>query len=48
MFQVILDMTFGGGGHSLALIQEEPGVRIYALDRDPVAHDTAVNLCRKQ
>ncbi|EHB06175.1 Putative S-adenosyl-L-methionine-dependent methyltransferase METT5D1 [Heterocephalus glaber] len=35
--QVFLDMTFGSGGHTKALLQEEPDITLYALDRDPTA-----------
>ncbi|MBN3325003.1 MET15 protein, partial [Atractosteus spatula] len=41
---VFLDMTFGAGGHSRAILQEVPGITIYALDRDPVAYQLAQQL----
>lgn len=42
--QTILDMTFGAGGHSKALLESAPGIKILALDRDPTANNFAKKL----
>ena len=35
--QNFVDMTFGAGGHSEAILMNNPKAKIFALDRDPVA-----------
>ncbi|XP_043915623.1 12S rRNA N4-methylcytidine (m4C) methyltransferase [Protopterus annectens] len=45
--QVILDMTFGAGGHTEAILQRAQDILIYALDRDPTAVQIAHYLSEK-
>ncbi|KFW62656.1 putative methyltransferase-like 15, partial [Pygoscelis adeliae] len=42
--QRFLDMTFGAGGHTTALLEKANDITIYALDRDPTAYKIAQQL----
>lgn len=37
-----LDLTFGAGGHTRQLLNSADGVQVYALDRDPLAYEMAI------
>ncbi|CAD6240882.1 GSCOCG00008972001-RA-CDS [Cotesia congregata] len=45
--ETFIDMTFGAGGHSTRIIESAPNIKIYALDRDPVAHNYAKIMAEK-
>jgi 16S rRNA (cytosine1402-N4)-methyltransferase len=38
---VFVDVTVGAAGHSAAILESAPGVRLFAFDRDPAAVDVA-------
>lgn len=42
--KIIIDMTFGAGGHTKRILDSSPNVKVIALDRDPVAHQHALEL----
>ncbi|KAF5897749.1 putative methyltransferase-like protein 15 isoform X2, partial [Clarias magur] len=44
---VVLDLTFGGGGHSKAILRSVPDVTLVAVDRDPVAFRFAQQLAEE-
>lgn len=45
--KVFVDMTFGAGGHSKRILESSSDVKIFALDRDPIAHQHAQILSEK-
>ncbi|KAA0723336.1 putative methyltransferase-like protein 15 [Triplophysa tibetana] len=45
--KVVLDLTFGAGGHSKAILQSVPGVTVVAVDRDPRAFQLAQHLAQE-
>uniref|UniRef100_A0A8C6RNB5 12S rRNA N(4)-cytidine methyltransferase METTL15 n=1 Tax=Nannospalax galili TaxID=1026970 RepID=A0A8C6RNB5_NANGA len=45
-FPLCFYMTFGSGGHSKAILQKEPDITLYALDRDPTAYTIAKQLAQ--
>ncbi|KAM6157956.1 12S rRNA N(4)-cytidine methyltransferase METTL15 [Rhynchocyon petersi] len=42
--QIFLDMTFGSGGHTRAILHKESDILLYTLDRDPTAYTIAKKL----
>ena len=46
--QTFIDMTFGGGGHTKHLLASNKKIKIYALDRDPIAYQKALLLSQSK
>ena len=42
--QRIVDLTFGAGGHSRAILEQVEGSSLITLDRDPLAYSLALEL----
>ncbi|KAF6209967.1 hypothetical protein GE061_015722 [Apolygus lucorum] len=42
--ETYLDMTFGAGGHSRAILEAAPNCKLICFDRDPLAYEIALNL----
>src|ERR671920_7786 len=45
---VYVDLTFGGGGHSRAILERLEGGKLYAFDQDADAKENAKELRRKE
>ncbi|XP_071562331.1 probable methyltransferase-like protein 15 homolog [Temnothorax nylanderi] len=45
--KIYVDMTFGAGGHATKLLEYSPGVKIFVLDRDPLAYECAKDLSQR-
>ncbi|KAG5885103.1 hypothetical protein JTB14_017278 [Gonioctena quinquepunctata] len=45
--ETIIDMTFGAGGHSRKLLETYPNIKIFVLDRDPIAINYAEKLAEE-
>ncbi|XP_065570722.1 12S rRNA N4-methylcytidine methyltransferase-like [Artemia franciscana] len=44
---IVMDMTFGGGGHSRKILETSNSVKVIAVDRDPVAYLKAKELAKE-
>nr|KAF7425683.1 hypothetical protein H0235_008121 [Vespula pensylvanica] len=44
--KIYVDMTFGAGGHTTEILKSAPNVKIFTLDRDPVAYNIAQDLSK--
>ncbi|XP_053964368.1 probable methyltransferase-like protein 15 homolog [Anastrepha ludens] len=39
--KIFIDMTFGAGGHTRQLLEKHDDIKVFALDRDPIAYELA-------
>lgn len=44
--KLFIDMTFGAGGHTKAILEENPEAQVVCLDRDPLAYINAEELAK--
>uniref|UniRef100_A0A1A9WU08 DUF4781 domain-containing protein n=1 Tax=Glossina brevipalpis TaxID=37001 RepID=A0A1A9WU08_9MUSC len=45
--KIYIDMTFGAGGHCKKLLDSCKDIKVYALDRDPVAYELAQQMAKE-
>uniref|UniRef100_D3TM70 Putative SAM-dependent methyltransferases n=1 Tax=Glossina morsitans morsitans TaxID=37546 RepID=D3TM70_GLOMM len=45
--KIYIDMTFGAGGHCKKLLDSCKDIKVYALDRDPVAYELAQQMTKE-
>lgn len=45
--EVIVDMTFGAGGHSRQILNAGQDIKLFCLDRDPIAYSYAKKLAEE-
>ncbi|XP_049304777.1 probable methyltransferase-like protein 15 homolog [Bactrocera dorsalis] len=45
--KIFIDMTFGAGGHSKHILEKHNDIKVFALDRDPVAYELAISLSKE-
>ncbi|XP_047350756.1 probable methyltransferase-like protein 15 homolog [Vespa velutina] len=44
--KIYVDMTFGAGGHTTQILKSAPDIKIFTLDRDPIAYNIAQDLSK--
>jgi 16S rRNA (cytosine(1402)-N(4))-methyltransferase len=42
--KLVIDMTFGAGGHTKKILESSDKIKVIALDRDPTAHQFALKM----
>lgn len=45
--EIYIDMTFGAGGHTRKILDSAENVKVFALDRDPTAHNFAHEMSKE-